>query len=61
MDNRTDVLYYIAELIEAQGVAEAAAEKIAEALLDDHTRAELLARLKSVKDIPTADSGSLAE
>jgi len=53
MDNRTDVLYYIADLIEAQGVAESTAEQIAEALLEDHTRAELLTRLKSVRDLPS--------
>lgn len=52
MDNRTDVLYYIAELIEAQGVDEVVAEKIAETMLDDSVRQELLSRLKSVKEIP---------
>ncbi|WP_143773561.1 hypothetical protein [Neptunomonas antarctica] len=52
MDNRTDVLYYIAEIIEAQGVNEAVAEKIAEAILDDSVRQEFSAKLKSVKDLP---------
>jgi hypothetical protein len=52
MDNRTDVLYYIAEIIEAQGVNEGVAEKIAEAILDDRVRQEFLAKLKSVKDLP---------
>ncbi len=52
MDHRTDVLYYIVEKIEAQGVDEATAEKIAESLLDDNTRPEFLAMLKGVKDIP---------
>ncbi len=52
MDNRTDVLYYIAEIIEAVGVDEIMAEKIAEAFLDDGRRQEMLVRLKSVKDIP---------
>ncbi|MEH6473641.1 MAG: hypothetical protein V7752_20650 [Halopseudomonas sp.] len=53
MDNRTDVLYYVAEIIEAVGVDEVTSEKIAEALLDDGGRQEILVRLKSVKDIPT--------
>lgn len=52
MDNRTDVLYYIAEMIEAQGVGEALAEKVAESMLDDAIRPTLLAQLKSVKDLP---------
>lgn len=55
MDNRTDVLYYIADLIEAQGADEEMAEKIAESLIDDSIRQEVLARLKSVKDIPVED------
>ena len=55
MDNRTDVLYYVAELIEAQGVDETLAEKIAETIIDDNTRHDFLARLKSVKDIPTEE------
>ncbi|MFT6917118.1 MAG: hypothetical protein ACJAWL_003475 [Motiliproteus sp.] len=57
MDNRTDVLYYIAEIIEAQGVDEVLAEKIALALLDDKVRQELLSKLKTVKEIP-AEEGS---
>ena len=57
MDNRTDVLYFVAELIEAQGIKETEAEKIAEALLADSIRAELVNKLKSVKDLPDdADS-----
>ena len=56
MDNRTDVLYYIADLIEALKVDEKTAEKIAEAMLDDQVRPELLARLKSVKDMPLAEA-----
>ncbi len=60
MDNRTDVLYYIAEIIEGQGVDEATSEKIAEALLDDRTRAELLAKLKSVRDIPLAEADAVS-
>jgi hypothetical protein len=58
MDNRTDVLYYIADIIESQGVDEATAEKIADAFLDDKTRPELLAKLKSIKDIPVEKSES---
>ncbi len=56
MDNRIDVLYYIAEIIESQGVEEVLAEKIAETLLDDQRRQELLNRLKSVKDLPGDDT-----
>ena len=52
MDNRTDVLYYVADLIEAQGVDEATAEKVAEALLQDDNRQALLGRLRTVKDLP---------
>lgn len=54
MDNRTDVLYYIADLIEAQGVDEAMAEKVAEVMIADDLRPELLSHLKSVKDLPAA-------
>ena len=61
MDNRTDVLYYIAEIIEAQGVDELIAEKIAEAIIDDKTRQSFLSKLKSVKDLPAEDAESAAE
>ncbi|PCH61237.1 MAG: hypothetical protein COC19_04965 [SAR86 cluster bacterium] len=68
MDNRTDVLYFIAEIIESQGVDEVLAEKIAEAMLDDGSRAELLSKIKSVKDLPAdteddsdADSNTIDE
>ena len=61
MDNRTDVLYYIAEIIEAQGVDELIAEKIAEAIIDDKTRQSFLAKLKSVKDLPAEDAEPVAE
>ena len=60
MDNRTDVLYYVAELIEEQGVEETLAEKIAETIIDDNIRHDFLARLKTVKDIPTDESESAA-
>ncbi|HCH32226.1 MAG TPA: hypothetical protein DE045_04750 [Oceanospirillaceae bacterium] len=53
MDNRTDVLYYLADLMEAQGVDEQLAEKIAEQMLTDGQRSEILNRLKSVKDLPS--------
>jgi len=53
MDNRTDVLYYLADLMEAQGVDEQLAEKIAEQILADDQRGEILNRLKSVKDLPS--------
>lgn len=56
MDNRTDVLYYLADIIETQGVDEVLAEKIAEAMISDETRAELLSKLKSVKDLPSPES-----
>lgn len=52
MDNRTDVLYYVADLIEAQGVDEATAEKVAEAFLQDDNRQAILGRLRTVKDLP---------
>ena len=52
MDNRTDVLYYLADLMEAQGVDEKLAERVSEQMLVDDQRAELLSRLKSVKDLP---------
>lgn len=58
MDNRTDVLYYVADLIEALEVDEKTAEKIAETILDDQVRPELLARLKSVKDMPLAEAAA---
>lgn len=58
MDNRTDVLYYMADLIEAQGVDEKTAEKVAEALLDDSCRQELLVKMKSVKDLPSEEDTS---
>lgn len=61
MDNRTDVLYYIADLVEAQGLDEAVAEKVAESLLQDEVRHELLGRLKTVKDFPMANSESIKE
>jgi len=54
MDNRTDVLYYLADLMEAQGVDEQLAEKIAEQILADDQRSEILNRLKSVKDLPSS-------
>jgi len=56
MDNRIDVLYYVAEVIENLGVDEVLAEKIADSLLDDQRRPELINRLKSVKDLPGDDA-----
>ncbi len=56
MDNRTDVLYYIADMIEGQGVDENTAEKIAEHLINDDIRNELLARLKTVKNMPDIEA-----
>ena len=61
MDNRTDVLYYIVELIEGLGVDEKVAEKIAETLISDDIRPDFVTRLRSVKDIPVEDSESNLE
>ena len=56
LDNRTDVLYFIANLIESAGIDEVTAEKIADVMLEDSTRKQLLNQLKSVKDIPSISS-----
>ena len=53
LDYRTDVLYFIADLIETAGVDEVTAEKIAETLLNDNIRKELVNQLKSVKNLPS--------
>ena len=53
LDNRTDVLYFIADLIESAGIDETTAEKVAEVMLEDNTRKNLLNQLKSVKDLPS--------
>jgi|TARA_B110000503_G_scaffold4886_1_gene6524 hypothetical protein len=53
LDNRTDVLYFIADLIESAGIDETTAEKVAEIMIDDNTRKDLLNQLKSVKDLPS--------
>ncbi|MDO7575048.1 MAG: hypothetical protein MUR24_10070, partial [Oceanospirillaceae bacterium] len=50
LDNRTDVLYFIADLIESAGIDETTAEKVADVMLEDSTRKQLLNQLKSVKD-----------
>jgi hypothetical protein len=55
LDNRTDVLYFIADLVENAGIDEATAEKVAEIMLEDNTRKQLLGYLKTVKDLPLAD------
>jgi predicted ABC-type transport system involved in lysophospholipase L1 biosynthesis ATPase subunit len=52
LDNRTDVLYFIADLVETAGLDEATAEKVAEIMINDNTRKELLSQLKTVKDLP---------
>ena len=54
MDNRTDVLYFLADLMEAQGISEQQAETIAEHMLNDEVRSEVITRLRSVKDLPTS-------
>ncbi|HCH22956.1 MAG TPA: hypothetical protein DE179_01495 [Oceanospirillaceae bacterium] len=54
MDNRTDVLYFLADLMEAQGISEQQAETIAEHVLNDEVRSEVITRLRSVKDLPTS-------
>ena len=56
LDNRTDVLYFIADLIESAGIDETTAEKVAEVMLEDNTRKQLLNQLKSVKDLPSLSS-----
>ena len=56
LDNRTDVLYFIADLIESAGIDEGTAEKIADVMLEDNTRKQLLNQLKSVKDLPSISS-----
>ena len=54
LDNRTDVLYFIADLVETAGIDESTAEKVAEIMIDDTTRKQLLSQLKTVKDLPSA-------
>ena len=54
LDNRTDVLYFIADLVETAGIDESTAEKVAEKMIDDTTRKQLLSQLKTVKDLPSA-------
>ena len=41
LDNRTDVLYFIADLIESAGIDETTAEKVADVMLEDNTRKQL--------------------
>jgi hypothetical protein len=53
LDNRTDVLYFIADLVETAGIDETTAEKVAEIMINDSTRKELLNQLKTVKDLPS--------
>jgi len=55
LDNRTDVLYFIADLVETAGIDETTAERVAEIMLDDDTRKQLLNHLKTVKDLPAAN------
>mgnify|MGYP000412644981 CR=1 FL=1 len=54
LDNRTDVLYFIADLVDTAGIDESTAEKVAEIMIDDTTRKQLLNQLKTVKDLPSA-------
>ena len=56
LDNRTDVLYFIADLIESAGIDETTAEKVADVMLEDNIRKQLLNQLKSVKDLPSMSS-----
>jgi hypothetical protein len=55
LDNRTDVLYFIADLVETAGIDETTAERVAEIMLNDDTRKQLLNHLKTVKDLPAAN------
>ena len=50
LDNRTDVLYFLADLMEDQGISEQQAETIAEHMLNDEVRGAVITRLRSVKD-----------
>jgi hypothetical protein len=54
LDNRTDVLYFLADLMEDQGISEQQAEIIAEHILNDEVRGAVITRLRSVKDLPTS-------
>ena len=56
LDNRTDVLYFIADLVETAGIDETTAEKVAEIMLNDNTRKQLLNQHKTVKDLPSSSS-----
>ena len=56
LDNRTNVLYFIADLVETAGIDETTAEKVAEIMLNDNTRKQLLNQLKTVKDLPSSSS-----
>ena len=56
LDNRTDVLYFIADLIESAGIDKTTAEKVADVMLADNTRKQLLNQLKSVKDLHSISS-----
>ena len=56
LDNSTDVLYFIADLIESNGFDEVNAQKVADVMLEDNTRKQLLNQLKSVKDLPSISS-----
>ena len=51
LDNRTDVLYFLADLMEDQGISEQQAETIAEHMLNDEVRGAVITRLRSVKDL----------
>ena len=55
LDNRTDVLYFIADLVETAGIDETTAERVAEIMLDDDTRKQLINHLKTVKDLPAVN------
>tara|TARA_B100000780_G_scaffold273879_1_gene238047 strand:+ start:577 stop:954 length:378 start_codon:yes stop_codon:yes gene_type:complete len=55
LDVRTDVLYFIADLVETAGIDEATAEKVAEIMLEDNTRKQLLNQLKTVKNLPSSN------
>jgi hypothetical protein len=54
LDNRTDVLYFLADLMEDQGISEQQAETIAEHMLNDEVRGAVITRLRSVKDLPSS-------
>tara|TARA_R110002094_G_scaffold28211_1_gene41196 strand:- start:86 stop:376 length:291 start_codon:yes stop_codon:yes gene_type:complete len=58
LDTNTDILYFLANILEEScGLDEAVSEKVAEALMADDVRADIIKQLKSVKTLPVESSG----